>query len=176
MLSCFHEAFPNINTALTERISLHQEQQLISGELDVGIVHPPLYTKDCKPIVLPPRHIDPIFMTVLFQRVIAQWLLLMLCKKLRLCQRRLVRFPRVLVPVACAQPLLYSYYQNYGSALSPLYCFYTMRQQQKVLTAVPVGKMRLKIYDNLVSAMNSKPFHVYAEWPIKTTLKKDNED
>jgi hypothetical protein len=35
---------------------------------------------------------------------------------------------------------------------------------EKVMTIVPIGKMKLKIYDNLISAMNPKPFYVYSEW------------
>jgi len=33
-----------------------------------------------------------------------------------------------------------------------------------VYTVVPLGKIRLKVYDNLVSALDVSPFYVYAEW------------
>jgi len=34
-----------------------------------------------------------------------------------------------------------------------------------VYTVVPLGRIRLKVYDNLVSALDVSPFYVYAEWP-----------
>jgi len=33
-----------------------------------------------------------------------------------------------------------------------------------VYTVVPLGRIRLKVYDNLVSALDVSPFYVYAEW------------
>jgi len=33
-----------------------------------------------------------------------------------------------------------------------------------VHTIVPIGRLRLKVYDNLVSALEVSPFYVYAEW------------
>jgi hypothetical protein len=35
-----------------------------------------------------------------------------------------------------------------------------------VVTVVPVGKLRLKVYDNLVGALQDKPFAAYAEWQL----------
>ena len=46
----------------------------------------------------------------------------------------------------------------------PEIIFAPLESDKKVMTVVPIGKMRLKIYDNLVSALNPKPFYVYAEW------------
>ena len=34
----------------------------------------------------------------------------------------------------------------------------------RVVTSVPVGKRKLRIYDNLVSALDPTPFEAYAEW------------
>ena len=34
----------------------------------------------------------------------------------------------------------------------------------RVVTIVPIGKLKLRIYDNLVSALNPTPFEAYAEW------------
>jgi len=31
-------------------------------------------------------------------------------------------------------------------------------------TIVPMGKLKLKVYDNIISALRPKPFYVYAEW------------
>ena len=33
-----------------------------------------------------------------------------------------------------------------------------------VYTVIPLGRIRLKVYDNLVSALDVSPFYVYAEW------------
>lgn len=38
----------------------------------------------------------------------------------------------------------------------------------KVLTIVPVGRMKIKVFDNLVSALNPTPFSVYVEWDNQT--------
>jgi len=38
----------------------------------------------------------------------------------------------------------------------------------KVFTIVPVGRMKIKVFDNLVSALNPTPFSVYAEWDNQT--------
>lgn len=35
---------------------------------------------------------------------------------------------------------------------------------ESVFTIVPIGKLKLNIYDNIVSALNPTPFYVYAEW------------
>jgi hypothetical protein len=36
-----------------------------------------------------------------------------------------------------------------------------------VVTVVPAGKMRLRVYDNLVGALQRKPFAAYAEWRLE---------
>jgi hypothetical protein len=36
-----------------------------------------------------------------------------------------------------------------------------------VLTVIPVGKLRLRVFDNLVGALQSKPFAAYAEWRLE---------
>ena len=35
---------------------------------------------------------------------------------------------------------------------------------EPVMTIVPIGKLRIKIYDNLVSAAGENPFYAFAEW------------
>ncbi|HEA26640.1 MAG TPA: hypothetical protein ENH92_05900 [Ectothiorhodospiraceae bacterium] len=37
----------------------------------------------------------------------------------------------------------------------------------KVRTVIPLGKMKLQVYDNLVSAINPTPFFVYSEWKVE---------
>lgn len=36
-----------------------------------------------------------------------------------------------------------------------------------VLTVIPVGKLRLRVFDNLVGALQAKPFAAYAEWRVE---------
>lgn len=36
----------------------------------------------------------------------------------------------------------------------------------RISTVIPLGKMKLRVYDNLVSAMNPTPFYVYSEWEV----------
>ncbi len=36
-----------------------------------------------------------------------------------------------------------------------------------VLTIVPIGKLRLRMFDNLVGALQAKPFAAYAEWQLE---------
>ncbi len=36
-----------------------------------------------------------------------------------------------------------------------------------VLTVVPIGKLRLRVFDNLVGALQEKPFAAYAEWQLE---------
>jgi hypothetical protein len=36
-----------------------------------------------------------------------------------------------------------------------------------VLTIIPIGKLRLRMFDNLVGALQQKPFPAYAEWRLK---------
>jgi hypothetical protein len=33
-----------------------------------------------------------------------------------------------------------------------------------VFTVIPIGKLRIRMFDNLVGALQSKPFAAYAEW------------
>lgn len=47
----------------------------------------------------------------------------------------------------------------------PKITFAPLSEKDKTFTIVPIGKMKLKIYDNLISAMNPRPFYVYSEWP-----------
>lgn len=47
----------------------------------------------------------------------------------------------------------------------PKITFAPLNEKDKTLTIVPIGKMRLRIYDNLISAMNPHSFYVYSEWP-----------
>ena len=35
---------------------------------------------------------------------------------------------------------------------------------ERVFTIVPIGKLRIKVFDNLISALNPTPFLVYSEW------------
>ena len=35
---------------------------------------------------------------------------------------------------------------------------------QKVATIIRIGKLKLRVYDNLVSALNPTPFYAYSEW------------
>ncbi len=37
-----------------------------------------------------------------------------------------------------------------------------------VFTVVPIGKLKLNIYDNIVSTLSPTPFYVYAEWNAET--------
>lgn len=37
-------------------------------------------------------------------------------------------------------------------------------KSHKIYTIVPVGKFKFKIYDNIFTAIQSKPFYSYAEW------------
>lgn len=48
----------------------------------------------------------------------------------------------------------------------PSIIFASIKKAPKVVTIVPIGKLKLKVYDNLVSVINSKPFYVYSEWLI----------
>lgn len=48
----------------------------------------------------------------------------------------------------------------------PSIVFASAKNAPKVVTIVPIGKLKLKVYDNLVSVINSKPFYVYSEWLI----------
>lgn len=48
----------------------------------------------------------------------------------------------------------------------PQIAFEPVKSTNKVMTIVPVGKLRLKVYDNLISALNPKPFYTYSEWTI----------
>lgn len=48
----------------------------------------------------------------------------------------------------------------------PSIIFASAKNSPKVVTIVPIGKLKLKVYDNLVSVINSKPFYVYSEWLI----------
>jgi hypothetical protein len=36
----------------------------------------------------------------------------------------------------------------------------------RVRTMVPLGKMKVRVYDNLVSALGARPFRVYSEWDV----------
>ena len=36
-----------------------------------------------------------------------------------------------------------------------------------VVTIIPIGKLRLRMFDNLVGALQSKPFAAYAEWRLE---------
>jgi hypothetical protein len=36
-----------------------------------------------------------------------------------------------------------------------------------VLTIIPIGKLRLRMFDNLVGALQQKPFPAYAEWRLE---------
>jgi len=45
---------------------------------------------------------------------------------------------------------------------------FTPAKGPKVFTIVPVGRMKIKVFDNLVSALNPTPFSVYAEWDNQT--------
>ena len=36
-----------------------------------------------------------------------------------------------------------------------------------IVTVIPVGKLRLRMFDNLVGALQSKPFAAYAEWRLE---------
>lgn len=47
----------------------------------------------------------------------------------------------------------------------PNIAFAPLTEESKVLTIVPIGKMRLRVYDNLISAMSPRSFYVYSEWP-----------
>lgn len=38
--------------------------------------------------------------------------------------------------------------------------------QDNVHTVVPIGKLNIVFYDNLISALNPTPFYVYSEWTI----------
>lgn len=39
-------------------------------------------------------------------------------------------------------------------------------EDESVFTLVPIGKLQLKVYDNIVSALNPTSFYVFAEWPL----------
>ena len=39
---------------------------------------------------------------------------------------------------------------------------------EKKPTFIPLGKMKLRVYDNLFSAMNPTPFYAYSEWEHRT--------
>ena len=41
-------------------------------------------------------------------------------------------------------------------------------EDEKEPIFIPLGKMRLRVYDNLFSAMNPTPFYAYSEWENKT--------
>jgi len=42
--------------------------------------------------------------------------------------------------------------------------FAPLNEEDRAFTIVPIGKMRLRVYDNLISAMNPRPFYAYSEW------------
>jgi hypothetical protein len=44
--------------------------------------------------------------------------------------------------------------------------FYPVGGVAQVFTIVPIGKLRLKVYDSLVSALDPIPFYVYSKWEI----------
>jgi len=52
----------------------------------------------------------------------------------------------------------------------PNITFSPFTNTDKTLTIVPIGKMRLRLYDNLVSAMSPRSFYVYSEWPRSTDI------
>ncbi len=35
---------------------------------------------------------------------------------------------------------------------------------KKVPTIIPLGKLKIRVYDNLISSLNPTPFYVYSEW------------
>lgn len=37
---------------------------------------------------------------------------------------------------------------------------------QDVYTVVPIGKLDIKVYDNIISALEPSPFYVFSEWDI----------
>lgn len=49
----------------------------------------------------------------------------------------------------------------------PNITFASVQDSDKVMTVVPIGKLKLNVYDRLISALNPKPFYVYSEWPNK---------
>lgn len=40
-------------------------------------------------------------------------------------------------------------------------------QGERVWTSVPIGKLAIRVYDNLVSVMDPTPFYVYSEWSLE---------
>jgi len=55
--------------------------------------------------------------------------------------------------------------KNSVKIFHPKITFAPLNEKDKTFTIVPIGKMKLKIYDNLISAMNPNSFYVYSEWP-----------
>jgi len=45
---------------------------------------------------------------------------------------------------------------------------FAQSSNESVFTIVPLGKLKLKIYDNIISALKPTPFYVYAEWRSDT--------
>ena len=45
---------------------------------------------------------------------------------------------------------------------------FAQTEDSSVYTYVPIGLMKIKMYDNLVSALNPTPFYVYAEWSTQS--------
>ncbi len=43
----------------------------------------------------------------------------------------------------------------------------TLRKNKEPIF-IPLGKMKLRVYDNLFSAMNPTPFYAYSEWENRT--------
>lgn len=47
----------------------------------------------------------------------------------------------------------------------PRIAFAPLNDARRIWTVVPVGKMKLKIYDGLVNALEPTPFAAYSQWP-----------
>lgn len=61
-------------------------------------------------------------------------------------------------------PYYLSVTKNNVKLFHPKITFAPLHEKDKTFTIVPIGKMKLKIYDNLISAMNPDSFYVYSEW------------
>ena len=40
-------------------------------------------------------------------------------------------------------------------------------REQSIYTIVPLGKLRIKVYDNIVSILHPTPFYVFSEWAVQ---------
>ena len=67
-------------------------------------------------------------------------------------------------------PYFLSIKQNSVRIYHPRVEFASADNPNAIYTIVPLGRLRLKIYDSLVSTLGPTPFYTYAEWEISSPI------